>query len=49
MPLIQRPPTKIYDKRDDFDFDGHVPRASSCGIYISQLIRIARSFRRQCP
>ena len=37
--------TKIYDKRDDFDFDivnfpfldGDVPRSSSYGIYISQL------------
>ena len=42
--------TKIYDKRDDFDFDivnfpfldGHVPRATSFGVYISQLIRFAR-------
>ena len=40
---------KIYDKRDDFDFetvnfpflDGDVPRASY-GVYISQLIRFAR-------
>ena len=37
---------KIYDKRDDFDFeivnfpflDGDVPRAASYGVYISQLI-----------
>ena len=37
--------TKIYDKRDDFDFeivnfpflDGDVPRSSSYGVYISQL------------
>ena len=43
--------TKIYDKRDDFDFeivnfqflDGVVPRSSSCGVYISQLIRFARA------
>ena len=43
---------KIYDKRDDFDFeivnfpflDGDVPRAASYGIYISQLIRSARVF-----
>ena len=44
--------TKIYDKRDDFDFDivnfpfldGDVPRRiSSYGIYISQLIRFARA------
>ena len=41
--------TKIYDKRDDFDFeivnfpflDGDVPRSTSNGVYISQLIRIA--------
>ena len=43
-------PSKIYDKRDDFDFDivnfpfldGDVPRRSSYGVYISQLIRFAR-------
>ena len=37
--------TKIYDKRDDFDFDivnfpfldGDVPRSASYGVYISQL------------
>ena len=42
--------TKIYGKRDDFDFkidnfpflDGDVPRSTSYGIYISQLIRFAR-------
>ena len=42
--------TKIYDKRDDFDFDvvnfpfldGDVPRSTSCGVYISRLIRFAR-------
>ena len=42
--------TKIYDKRDDFDFyivnfpflDGDVPRGPSYGVYISQLIRFAR-------
>ena len=42
--------SKIYDKRDDFDFDivnfpfldGDVPRRSSYGVYISQLIRFAR-------
>ena len=41
---------KIYDKRDDFDFeivnfpflDCDVPRAASYGVYISQLIRFAR-------
>ena len=44
-------PTKIYDKRDDFDFeivnfpflDGDVPRSTSYGVYISQLIRFARA------
>ena len=42
---------KIYDKRDDFDFeivnfsflDGDVPRSASYGVYISQLIRFARA------
>ena len=37
--------SKIYDKRDDFDFDienfpfldGDVPRLTSYGVYISQL------------
>ena len=44
-------PIKIYDKRDDFDFDivnfpfldGDVPRRTSYGVYISQLIRFARA------
>ena len=43
--------TKIYDKRDDFDFeivnfsflDGDVPLSTSYGVYISQLIRFARA------
>ena len=41
--------TKIYDKRDDFDkvnfpfLDGDVPRRTSYGVYISQLIRFARA------
>ena len=43
--------TKIYDKRDDFDFDvvnfpfldGEVPRRISNGVYISQLIRFTRA------
>ena len=43
--------TKIYDKRDDFDFeivnfqflDGDVPRSTSYGVSISQLIRFARA------
>ena len=42
--------SKIYDKRDDFNFeivnfpflDGDVPRSPSYGVYISQLIRFAR-------
>ena len=42
--------TKIYDKCDDFDFevvhfpflDCDVPRSTSYGVYISQLIRFAR-------
>ena len=42
--------TKIYDKRDDFNFDivnfpfldGDVPRSTSYGVYISQFIRFAR-------
>ena len=43
--------TKIYDNHDDFDFeivdfqflDGDVPRSTSYGVYISQLIRFARA------
>ena len=36
--------TKIYDKRDDFDFDiVNFPRRTSYGVYISQLIRFARA------
>ena len=43
--------TKIYDKHDDFDFeifnfpflDGDVPRSTSYGFYISQLIHFARA------
>ena len=42
--------SKIYDKRDAFDFDivnfpfldGDVPRRASYDVYISQLIRFAR-------
>ena len=42
--------SKIYGKRDDFDFDivkfpfldGDITRATSYGAYISQLIRFAR-------
>ena len=43
--------TKIYDKRDDFDFeivsfpflDSDVPRFTSYGVYITQHIRFARA------
>ena len=43
--------TKIYDKRDDINFDivnfpfldGDVPQRPSYGVYISQLIRFARA------
>ena len=42
--------SKVYDKRNDFDFDivnfpfldWDVPRSISYGVYISQLIRFAR-------
>ena len=42
--------SKIYDKYDDFDFDivnfpfldGDVPRSTSYGVYVSQLIQFAR-------
>ena len=35
--------TTIYDKRVNFPFlDGDVPRSTSYGVYISQLIRFAR-------
>ena len=43
--------TKIYNKRDNFDFefvnfpflDGDVPRSTSYRVFISQLIRFARA------
>ena len=43
--------TNLFDKRDDFDFeivnfpflDCDAPRSTSCGVYISQLIRFAGS------
>ena len=43
--------TKIHDKRDEFDFenvffpflDGDVPRSTSYGVYISQLVHSARA------
>ena len=42
--------TKIYDKRDDFEFDivnlpfldGDVPRSTSYGVNISRLVSFAR-------
>ena len=42
---------KIYDKRDDFNFDilnfpflcGNIPQSPSNGVYIYQLIRYARA------
>ena len=48
--MVQFPP-KFYDKQDDFEFDivnfpfldGDVPRRTSYGVYISQLIRFARA------
>ena len=44
--------TKIYDKHDNFDFnmvnfpflDVDVPRSTYYGVYISQLILLARAF-----
>ena len=43
--------TKVYNKRDDFDFeivnfpilDGDVPRSTSYGVFIFQLIQFARA------
>ena len=43
-------PTRLYDKRDDFDFhivnfpflSSNIPSGPSYGVYISQLIRYAR-------
>ena len=43
--------TKIYDKRDDFNFDivaypdirGNIPDSPAYGVIIGQVIRIARS------
>ena len=43
--------TKMYDKRDDFDFeivnfhflDGDVPRSTSYGVYISHIIGFGRA------
>ena len=50
---------RIYDKRDDFDFDivnflfsvfldGGVPRSTSYGVNISQFFRFARVSSHQC-
>ena len=47
--------TKFYDKRDDFDvvnfpfLNGDVPRRTSYGVYISQLIRLRMSALNQAP
>ena len=40
--------TKIYDKRDDFNFKiinmcSNIPASPAYGVYISQLIRYARA------
>ena len=43
--------TRLYDKRDDFNFsiinfpylDSNIPHSPSYGVYISQLIRYARA------
>ena len=43
--------TKLYDKRDDFDFhivnypflDSNIPSSPAYGVYISQFIRYARA------
>ena len=43
--------TKLYDKRDDFNFPivnfpficSNIPAAPACGVYISQLIRYFRA------
>ena len=51
LPKLYGFSTKIYDKRDDFNFDivnfpflnGDVPQRPSYGVYISQLIRFARA------
>ena len=48
--------SKIYDKRDDFNFeivnclflDGDVPRSLSYGVYISQLICFAKVCSNVC-
>ena len=42
--------TKIYDKRDDFDFEivnypdlsGNIPRRQAYGVYTSQVLRYAK-------
>ena len=51
MIFVKLVSTKIYDKRDDFDFeianypflDGEAPRSTSYRVDIFQLIRFARS------
>ena len=52
LPISDGFVTKIYDKRDDFDFDivnfpfldGDVPHSASYGVYISHFIRFSWSF-----
>ena len=48
---VKRLQVKIYDKRDDFNFNnvdysflcGNIPQSPSYGVYVSQLIRYARA------
>ena len=48
--------TRLYDKRDDFDFhivnfpflSSNIPSSPSCGVYISQLIRYATCCSHYC-
>ena len=48
--------TKIYDKRDDFNFnivnfpflDSNIPSSPSYGVYISPLLRYARASSHYC-
>ena len=48
--------TKLYDKRDDFDFrivnfpfiSSNIPESPAYGVYISQLIRYARACSSYC-
>ena len=48
--------TKLYDKRDDFDFrivnfpyiSSNIPESPAYGVYISQLLRYARACSSYC-